>query len=178
MIGIAGASRMSSVRGLNASPHTRDRPAGQIPEVLLHLVDEPLLLAVVHLLDRPQNPEVVPLVRRRSQQRLHVLGKAAAAVADAGKQERGADAPVGSDRLAHVVDVGADELADVRNLVHERDAGRENRVRGVLAQLGARRAHRQDRRAGARKRAVELLHHGRGALVLVFDADDRRGPAS
>ena len=43
----------------------------------------------------------------------------------------------GADRLAHLIDVGAERFADVRNLVHERDARGENRVRRVLAHLGA-----------------------------------------
>ena len=76
-----------------------------------------------------------------------------------------------ADRLAHVIDVGADQLADVRDLVHERDARRQNRVRRVLAQLGARRVHHQDRRAGARERRVQLLHDRRRALVVRLDAD-------
>ncbi len=155
--------RLAHVVGarLERQPPHRDRPARQIAEVLLDLVDQPLLLQVVDVFDRAQNLEVVALVGGRLQQRLRVLGKAAAAVADAGKQERRADAPVGADRLAHVIDVGADQLADVGDLVHERDARRENRVRRVLAQLGARRAHHQDRRAGPRERTVELLHQRR-----------------
>ena len=88
MITIAGASRMSSVRGLNASPQTAIVLPFQAAEVRLHLGDQPLLLRVVDRLDRVQNLEVVAVVARRLEQRLHVFGKAAAAVADAGKQER------------------------------------------------------------------------------------------
>ena len=73
-----------------------------------------------------------------------------------GKQKRRADAAIGADRLAHLIDVRAERLADVRDLVHEGNARRENRVRRVLAQLGAREIHHHDRRAGARERRVEL----------------------
>ena len=38
-----------------------------------------------------------------------------------------------ADRPPHLIDVGADQLADVRDLVHERDARRQHRVRRVLA---------------------------------------------
>ena len=88
MIGIAGASRMSSVRGLNARPQTAIVLPFSDAEVRLHLVDQPRLLPLVDRLDRLQDLEVVALVRGELQQRLDVLRKAAAAVADAGKQER------------------------------------------------------------------------------------------
>ena len=38
-----------------------------------------------------------------------------------------------ADGLAHLIDVGADRLAHVRDFVHERDARGEHGVRGVLA---------------------------------------------
>src|SRR5207248_9400342 len=47
-------------------------------------------------------------------------------------------------------------ISDIRNFVHERDARRQNRVRRVLAQLGARRIHQHDGRPSARERRVEL----------------------
>ena len=65
---------------------------------------------------------------------------------------------VRADRPPHVVDVGANELAHVRHLVHERDARRQHRVGGVLGQLGAGAVHHHDRRAGARERRVQLEH--------------------
>ena len=37
---IAGASRMSSVRGLNASPQTAIVPTGQPAEFALHAIDQ------------------------------------------------------------------------------------------------------------------------------------------
>ena len=103
--------------------------------------------------------------------RLDVLREAAAAVADAREQERRADARVGADGAADLVDVGADELAEVRDLVHERDARRQHRVGGVLGQLGAGAVHDHDRRAGARERRVELVHHLGAARVVGADDD-------
>ena len=76
-----------------------------------------------------------------------------------------------ADRPAHLVDVGADHLADVRDLVHERDARGEHRVRRVLAQLGAGAVHHHDRRAGARERRVQLLHQLGRARILGADDD-------
>ena len=52
MIVIAGASRMSSVRGLNASPQSAIVRPFRLAEVRLHLLDEPRLLRLVDRLDR------------------------------------------------------------------------------------------------------------------------------
>ena len=136
----------------------------------LHLVDEPRLLRVVHRFDRAQDLEIVPSAGRRLEQCLDVFRKAAAAIADPRKQERSADPAIRADRLAHLIDVGADPLADVRNLVHERNARRQNRIRRVFGELGACRVHHQDRRPSARKGSVQLSHDlGR---VSILGADD------
>ena len=172
MITIAGASRISSVRGLNASPQTAIVLPFQAAEIRQHLGDQPLFLRVVRCLDRVQNLEVVSVIAGRLDQRLDVLGKTAAAIADAGKEERRSDPAVGADGPAHLIDVGANQLAHVRHLVHERDARGENRVRGVLAELRARGVHHHDRRAGPRERPVELLHQGARPVVVRVDADD------
>ena len=49
--GMAGASRMSSVRGLNASPHTAIVLPFRDPKCFRIFVEQPRLLAVVDLLD-------------------------------------------------------------------------------------------------------------------------------
>ena len=66
MSGTAGASRMSSVRGLNASPQTAIRFPLSEPKCALQLVEQPQLLALVDRLDRLQDLEVVVLVGARS----------------------------------------------------------------------------------------------------------------
>jgi len=45
------------------------------------------------------------------------------------------DAAVRANGLPDLIDVGAKHFANVRDLVHERDAGRQDGVRGVLAEL-------------------------------------------
>src|SRR5712691_132306 len=67
-----------------------------------------------------------------------VSGQARAAVANAGAQEMWAEAMVEPDTLRHLDDVRADRLAHVRDLVDERDAGHEERIRGELDHLGRR----------------------------------------
>ncbi len=172
---IAGASRMSSVRGLNARPHSAIVLPFSEPKWRCILLDQQLLLRGVDLLDGFQDLEGVALVLRELEDRLDVLREAAAAVAAAREQEGGADALVRGDGAADLVDVGAVLLADVRHLVHERDARRQHGVRRVLAQLGARAVHHHDRRAGAGERRVELAHH-LGAARIVGADDDAIGP--
>ena len=117
-----GASRMSSVFGLKARPEQRDRLAAQLAEVLLELLDHAPLLELVDLDDRGQQLEVVAGVAGELLQRRDVLGEAAAAEAKPGAQEVRAEAVVEADAPRDVLDVGADELADVRDLVDEADA--------------------------------------------------------
>ena len=82
-----------------------------------------------------------PASRGAALQRLHVLREARAAEAGAGIEELVADARVGADAAAHLLDVGAERLGEVGELVHERDARREHRVGGVLGELGRAHAH-------------------------------------
>jgi hypothetical protein len=66
---------------------------------------------------------------------VHVLGKAGAAVAQPGLEERAADAAVHSHALHHLGDVGARRLADVGDRVDEGDLGGEERVGRVFDDL-------------------------------------------
>ena len=64
MSGTAGASRMSSVRGLNASPQTAMRlPFERRRSASCIFVEQPQLLALVDRLDRLEDLEVVVLRR-------------------------------------------------------------------------------------------------------------------
>ena len=155
------------------TPEREARPVQALAEVALDLARTGVRFwAAVDLVDRLQH------ARRRRRvasamrdQRLDVLRKAGAAVPDAGEEEGGADAPVEADAAAHVLDVAADRLAQVGDLVHQRDARRQHGVGGVLGHLGALRAHHQDRVAGAHERLVELRHDGQGVLAVAADDD-------
>jgi hypothetical protein len=87
----------------------------------------------------------------RAAQRIDVLGEAAAAVAGAGIEEAVADARVGAYALPHQLDVGAHAVGQVRQLVHEADAGGQHGVGRVLGELRAAHVHH----AGALVVAVE-----------------------
>ena len=156
---IDGASRMSSVFGLNASPSSATFLPAERAEVPLELRDHAPLLQLVHLDHRRQELEVVARVRRELLQRERVLREARAAVADPGAQEVRAEPAVEPDALRDLDDVGAGRLADVRDLVDERDPRHQERVRGELDHLGRvdvaaddRRVERLVERRDARRR--------------------------
>ena len=67
---------------------------------------------------------------------------------------------------ADVVDVGADLLAQVGDLVDEGDLHRQEAVGGVFDELGGLEAGEQDRRLDQEQRAIELAHLLAPALAL------------
>ena len=131
----AGASRTSSVSGLNASPrrHTR-RPRQHLhprPELVEHEAAPP----VVHLLHREQQRWRLAVVVRGAHQLRQVLAEAGATPADAGGEERPADASVEPDGVGDVGDVRTHELADGGDLVDVADLHGQERVGRVLHRL-------------------------------------------
>src|SRR5207244_486656 len=114
-------------------------------EMFLHARDDLALLAAIDSLCRLEQAEFEAVLLRRMDQRLNVLGEAGAAVTDARKKKMRADALVGAESAADVVDFGAYRLAQVGHLVDERDSQRQHRVTGVLGQLRRPRTHHQHR---------------------------------
>ncbi len=86
-------------------------------------------------------------------------------------QELAADAVVEPDAARDLLDVGADLLAEIGDLVDEGDLGGEEGVGGVFDQFGGAPAGVEDRRLVEIERAVELRHHLLGALVRGADDD-------
>ena len=84
-------------------------------------------------------------------------------------EELAADPAVEPDAAGDVVDVGADLLAEIGDLVDEGDLGREEAVGGVLDQLGGPDAGEDDRRLDQEERPVELAHHLAGPLAAGAD---------
>ena len=82
-----------------------------------------------------------------------------------------ADARIGADAEAHLLDVRAHALGEIRQLVHEADLGREHRVRRVLGQLGGAHVHHDHALAVARERIVERLEQLGGARIVGADDD-------
>ena len=142
----AGASRVSSVFGLNASPRSAIRFPRSGAEELLQLADDAPLLELVHLDHGVQDLEVVARVGGELLEREGVLGEARAAEAHPRPQEALADPAIVADPLGDLDHVGAGRLADVRDLVDERDPRHQRGVRGELGHLGRRDVRADDRR--------------------------------
>ena len=149
------ASRRSSVCGLKVRPSSATRLPRRRPRPLLQLADDAALLQVIDLDDGVQELEVVAGVAGELLERLHVLGKAGAAVADAGLQEVRPDAVVEPHAVGHGAHVGAHVLADVGDLVDERDLGGQERVGGVLDHLGGGHGGAHDGRLDAGVEALD-----------------------
>src|SRR3954465_13488925 len=103
--------------------------------MLLQLLDHAALLELVDLDHRGEQLEVVAGVRRELLQRERVLREARASVADAGTQEVRGESWAQGDPPRYPDDVRADGLADVRNLVDERDTRHQESIRCKLDHL-------------------------------------------
>ena len=90
-------------------------------------------------------------------------------------EELGADALVRSDPARHFLNVGADLLAQVRDLVDEGDLDREEGVGGVFDQLGGLERRKHDRCLEQIERPVERPQH-RARMLAVGANDDAIGP--
>ena len=104
-------------------------------------------------------------------QRLHILGKARAAVTGACIQEVVADPAVRADAAPHLFDVGAEPLGEVGEVVHERDARGEHCVGRVLGQFGRAYAHHHHPLVVALEGRIEIAQELRGALFVAADHD-------
>jgi hypothetical protein len=162
---------MSSVRGLNERPQTAKRLPFRSPPKWRSSLRNSSVFCAALTVSTAQQARVEAVGIGHRDQRLHVLGEARAAVADAGEEKCRADAAVEADAAADVLDVAAHGVAEVRDLVDQGDARRQHRVGGVLRHLGALRRHEQDWIAGAHERLVELFHDRAGAVAVVADDD-------
>ena len=105
----AGASRMSSVPGLNARPQTAIcLPFRSPPKCAEHLLAQAALLPLVDGDHGVEDLQLVADLAPGADGGAHVLGEAAAAEAGPGEQELGPDAAVRAHALAHELDVGAE----------------------------------------------------------------------
>ena len=103
-----------------------------MPRCFCSFCDDAPLLQLVHLDHGREQLEVVAGVAGELLQREDVLREAAAAEADAGAQEVRAEPAVEADPSRDALDVGADELADVRDLVDEADPRRRKAFEASL----------------------------------------------
>ena len=154
-----GESRMSSLLGLNAAPSTAMRlPDRSPPTARARQGDDPLAAAEVDVVHGGQqvHERVDALVRRGGAEGADVLGQAAAAEAEAGREELAADPLVDADRVCELDHVRAGGLAHLRHHVDKGDLGREERVSRDLHQLGGLKVHGQSGNAGGKRGRVHL----------------------
>ena len=85
----------------------------------VQLVEEDGLLAFVHSLYGFQYRHFVAVLLGRFDECLHVFGKTRASVAASGIQEFAADTGVGSDTVAHHVDIRSHAFTQIGDVVHE-----------------------------------------------------------
>src|SRR5207249_11397811 len=131
-------------------------PSGQFSaESREYLPRENLFLRRVHLVHRLEDREDAAGFLRRADQRFHVFRETGAAVTRAGVQEVKAYARVRSDASAHFLDIRAEALGEVGELVHERDARRKHRVRRVLGELSRTYIHQEKAVVVALERSVK-----------------------
>src|SRR6266540_5836881 len=83
-----------------------------------------------------QQRKVVVVIERGAMQRPNVLGKAAASVADARKQEAPPNAVVGTDGPANVIDVGAQFFGQVGDLIHKAYLESQEGIGSVFGEFG------------------------------------------
>ena len=157
----------------------REAPDGdgaliEVADVALQLFEQHVLLRLVRLLHRIQNAERHFVLGAGAHQRLDVLGEAGAAVPRAREQERLSDTPVGADAAPHLSHIGADGLAQPRDLIHEGDPRGQHGVGRVFRHLGRRDVHHDQGIAGAHEGRVQLFDHA-GRLVRIHAHDDAIG---
>ena len=127
-------------------------------EMIVQLVEQHLFLRFVHPVHRFYEFHGVPVFTSHAYERFHILGEAAASVTGTGVQEFMAYAGVRADPHAHVVHIGPRFLAQVRHLVHERDAGGQHGVGCVFGHLGRRNIHKEHPEILQQERSVKVFH--------------------
>ncbi len=134
--GIDGASRMSSVLGLNVSPSTPTVLPRRLPPSAADTLRAMALAVIVDGEDCLDDPQWRVVVLTGLDQCAGILRKTRAAEAGTGMQELRADAVIEADAARDVLDIRAGPLGQIGDFIDEGDLGREERVGGVFDQLG------------------------------------------
>ncbi len=132
-----GASRRSSVSGLNDSPRTADGPAFQRFQDIFDLLDHDLSLLVICSVDGDQYLRVIPVHLCKVDKRGNILWKAGAAVSYPGVKEFPADALVYPHSVGDLPDIGSHLLADIGDLIDKGYFRGQERIGRILYKLRA-----------------------------------------
>ena len=161
---------MSSVLGLKVSPKTASVLPARLPP------QAAAILSAIRLLRASLTRSTVSTIARSASglarsahQCLAVLGETRTAKTGAGVQKLAADAAIESDAAGDVLNIGAQRLAQIGDLVDEGYLGREKGVGRVFDQLGGLYVGEQHRRLDQIERPVELAHDGPRPLAVGAD---------
>ena len=107
------------------------------PQRLAHFFDELIDAALIDGSVSLSSVKSTPWLSARCDERLNILGQAESAKTEAGIQELRADARIQSHGASHFLDVAAQTFAEVGKHIGVGNLEAQERVRGVLDQLGA-----------------------------------------
>src|SRR5436190_22233329 len=88
-------------------------------EVIADLLEETQRQILIHVIDRFENLHLILVLPARLDKGPNIFWKAASTETDTREQEGGTDSRIGREALANHVDVRADLLAEVGELIHE-----------------------------------------------------------
>ncbi len=167
-----GASRRSSVLGLNARPQSaKRRPSSEPPRIFRSLRTNSDFCRSLTDFNRLQDFRGIADLARRADQRLDVLWKARAAVAGTRVDETVTDAWIGADADADLLDIRTDPLGDVGQFIHETDLGGQHGVGRVLGEFRGADVHDDQPIVIARKGIVQRAQQFSGARIVGADDD-------
>lgn len=156
---------------LEGQPPQREGAPGEVvAEMAEDLGKEEALLRFVALLDGVEHRGIEADLLCGADQRLQILGKAGASIADTGIDEVVADAGVRTDAAPDILDVGPQNVRKIGDLVHQTDLGRKHAVGRIFRQFGAAHVHDDDLFMITVEWRVEIAQCPLGRLI--GDADD------
>ncbi len=162
--------------------------AAKGPQGAAHFAEEAITLVLIDAHDFVEQAEVIAAFAGDGAEGHYILREAGAAVADAGIQEARADARVGADAVADLINICADRFTDGCDRVDERNLHGEKCVGSMLDQFRALGAGDDDGSgnggavglgngisalvvAAAGERGVYLAEHIGGAFAVAADDD-------
>jgi len=140
-------------------------------EDVMDLLDHAFFLSLVGLDHGLDDGGGFAVVSGDTDQGFGILGEAGAAVAGTGMEEFGANPAVHAHGFCDGLNVGADGLADVGDLVDEGDLGGQEGVAGIFDQFGSFDVGKDEGCFDEIEGAVDLFHNLTGAVGLGADDD-------
>ena len=120
--------------------------SGQVSaEITGDFRDQMKFLPLVDIHDGVEDPEVVAYLTGAFHEGLDIFGEAAAAITNAREEKSLTDPVITADAAADHIHISTEAFAELGDLVHEGDLGREEGVSGVFCQFRRALIHENDR---------------------------------